>query len=40
MNIDAKKSQEIVANKFNNTSRISYTITKSVSFQGHKNGST
>jgi hypothetical protein len=35
-----KDSQKILANRFNNTSKRSYTITKSISFQGSKDGST
>jgi hypothetical protein len=40
MNIDAKILNKILANRFNNTSKRSYNITKSVSFQGCKDGST
>jgi hypothetical protein len=40
LNIDAKISTKYWPTEFNNTSKRSYTMTKSVSSQGCKDGST
>jgi hypothetical protein len=40
MNMDAKILNKILANRINSTSKRSYTMTKKVSFQECKDGST